>query len=408
MEKAKNFARGFVFLITLILGVTSTLLLVSPTILFIPFHSLRVIRFRRWYSDFLCGLYLDYAATALVYLGGTTITVYTDDRGLFDDSAPLLLCNHRTRVDWMYAGWCYSKMLGSTSALRFILKDSLRAFPVFGWVMQIMMCIFLSRNRANRDAQLSHIRGILNYLLGSGGRPSLLLFPEGTDLAPENVAKSHAYAKTHNMVPLHYVMYPRASGFITVLNEMKSSGAAVHDITIAYEDYTTGVRTSEVEVFSGKFPKSIHLCVRRFKLDDLPSDKALADRWIKGSFLKKERLLKAFYENDCVAPMQKLPTKANPNEYNDSWPAPIENPHLSSRALFIVSAWNVGLVYGLTYLSSVRYYFMALVVVCTIVKGAVNGFDVLELLLHGGMEALSGSSSGAAVSSLNGETKKSK
>ena len=57
---------------------------------------------------------------------------------------------------------------------------------------------------------------------------------------------------------LHYVMHC-ASGFITVLNEMKSSGAAVRDITIAYEDYTTGCALVG-RVFSGKFPKSIHLC----------------------------------------------------------------------------------------------------------------------------------------------------
>lgn len=405
MVKMLNFLRGFLFFMALVLGVTSTLFLVSPTILLIPFHSLRVIRLRRWYADLLCGLYLDYAATALLYLGGTKIIVYTDDRGIFNDSAPLLLCNHRTRVDWMYAGWCYSKMLSSTSSLRFILKDSLRSFPIFGWVMQIMMCIFLSRKRDNRDAELRHIRGVLNYLLGSGGRPSLLLFPEGTDLAPENVEKSQAFAKAHDMVPLNYVMYPRASGFVTVLNEMKSSGAAVHDITIAYKDYTQGVRTSEVEVFTGEFPKEIHLCVRRFELDDLPGDRALADRWIKGSFLKKERLLKAFYENGCVAPMEKRPTKADPNEYNDSWPAQIANPNLSNRAFFVVIAWNIGLIYGLTFLSSVRYIFMALVVVCTMVKGAVRGFDVLELLLHGGMEALSGSRHATDAAS-NGETRK--
>ena len=407
LRKASNLVCGFAYLMVLVVGVTSTLFLVSPILPLIPFHSLRIIRLRRYYCDMLVGLYLEYAAIALLYLGGTKISVYSEDRGILTDRAPLLLCNHRTRVDWMYAGWCYSRMLGSTSSLRFVLKDSLRAAPVFGWVMQIVMCIFLSRNRDNRDSQLGHIRAVINYLLGSGARPCLLLFPEGTDLSPEGVKKSQAYAVANKLEPLNYVMYPRSSGFVTLLNAMKSSGAAMHDITIGYEDYTKGVRTSEVNIFTGEFPKHIHLCVKRFEIDEIPGDTALANRWIKGSFCRKERLLKAFYENDCVPPLEKMPTKGNPKEYYESWPPLVANPQTSSRSFFIVSACNICLIYGFIYLSNVRWLFLALVVVCTVVKGAVNGFDVLELLLHGGMDALA-NPSGVNMSESSSESKKMK
>ena len=225
IKRTFNLLRGVAYFFLLVIGVTSTLFLVSPILPLIPFHSLRIIKFRRYYCDILVGLYLNYAAIALLYLGGTKISVYSEERGIFNDRAPLLLCNHRTRVDWMYAGWCYSRMIGSASSLRFILKDSLRAAPIFGWVMQIVMCIFLSRKRENREAQLKHIRGIINYLLGSGSRPSLLLFPEGTDLSPEGVEKSQAFAISNKLQPLNYVMYPQSST-ATLLNAMKTSEAA--------------------------------------------------------------------------------------------------------------------------------------------------------------------------------------
>jgi lysocardiolipin and lysophospholipid acyltransferase len=389
--------RGIVFFVVLFTGVVSIFVALTLNILLIPLHSIRVIKFRRWMCDCMVGLYLDYAASALLYLGGTKVSVYSDEREIFNDKAPLLLSNHRTRVDWMYAGWVYCQMLRSNDKLRFILKDSLRAFPFFGWVMQQMMCIFLSRKRDNREAELSHIQSIVNYLLGSGGRPSLLLFPEGTDLAPEAIVKSHAFAKAHELPELNYVLYPRASGLVTVLSTMKESGAAVHDITIAYEDHIEGKRTSEISVFTGEFPKHIHLCVRRFELADIPVDKNLTDRWIRGSFHKKERLLKAFYENNSQVPTERLPSKDNADDFNDVWPPLLVSPTSSAKSFFIMMTCNAGLVGGIMYLASVRWMLMGLVVVCTVVKGLFNGFDVLELGLHGGMESLSGGGGAAAA-----------
>ena len=47
--------------------------------------------------------------------------------------------------------------------------------------------------------------------------------------------------------------------------------AAVHDLTVAYRDHTDGVRTSDVGVLHGRFPREVHILVERHALDALPA-----------------------------------------------------------------------------------------------------------------------------------------
>ena len=94
----------------------------------------------------------------------------------------------------MFAGWCYSSYFNLNSNLRVILKESLRSVPLFGWGMQIMMYIFLSRKK---EKDVPYIRKMLSYLLCTGCTPSLFLFPEGTDLNESNKKKSNACKYCH-------------------------------------------------------------------------------------------------------------------------------------------------------------------------------------------------------------------
>ena len=133
-----------------------------------------VTKLRRWYGDILAGLFLDYSAVGLLLLGGTKVSLYTNEKEIFNDKGTLLLCNHRTRVDWMYAGWVYNMMCRNNKTLRFIMKDELRAVPIFGWVMQIVMCIFL--NRKNKEGDLTELTQKSMYLRKSGARLAFSYF----------------------------------------------------------------------------------------------------------------------------------------------------------------------------------------------------------------------------------------
>lgn len=181
-------ANGVIFLLLLTCGAFSTLFVLLPVLLLLPIHSSVLIRFRRSYVSFVVGYFFCYATFLTSHICGTKILVYCNTPAILNDRGALLIANHRTRVDWMFAGWCYASVLRSTGDLIILLKDSMKSIPIYGWAMQVIMFIFLGRKR---ETDVSHISTTLTYLLKSGRRPCVFLFPEGTDLSPSNVTKSN-------------------------------------------------------------------------------------------------------------------------------------------------------------------------------------------------------------------------
>lgn len=100
---------GIVFMACFFIGAFCTWLLFLPSIVLLPFHSRTIIRWRRRYINILSGIFLDYSAALIQQLCGTKIFIYSSDpAALLDDqkkeNVGLIICNHRTRLDWMYAG----------------------------------------------------------------------------------------------------------------------------------------------------------------------------------------------------------------------------------------------------------------------------------------------------------------
>ena len=53
----------------------------------------------------------------------------------------MIICNHRTRIDWMFM-WSLCLRLGILDSMKIVLKDSLKSIPGFGWAMQVF-CVHL-------------------------------------------------------------------------------------------------------------------------------------------------------------------------------------------------------------------------------------------------------------------------
>jgi len=69
--------------------------------------------------------------------------VFTGDKML--NERALVMSNHRTRLDWMLL-WSLFARVGSLNRLRIVLKAGLKSAPVFGFVMQMLGFLFLSRD----------------------------------------------------------------------------------------------------------------------------------------------------------------------------------------------------------------------------------------------------------------------
>jgi 1-acyl-sn-glycerol-3-phosphate acyltransferase len=238
------------------------------------------------------------------------------------------------------AGWPEGRCVNAgvrAGRLKILMKEPLRKLPVVGWAMQLMAMIFLHRAW---EADRPHLMKMLDYFrLSSEGRGlagaalcarlaaelrlpagypvQLQLFPEGTDLTPETIAKSHKYAEENGLPKVRaalrtsaprpsaraqyqHVLHPKTTGTVACIEQLQDSlvrrappararsgslhphgpagraaQVAVVDLTVAYGD---PVPEHELSLLRGVFPSSVNFHARRFERSALPKDAAGATR----------------------------------------------------------------------------------------------------------------------------------
>lgn len=247
--------RGFFFIFAMTYGAFVLSIVVFPALCFLFVPSLRVVRYRRKYTSYFSNLYLSYAAFLLQELGGTRFYLYSNDPTILNDRGALIVSNHRTRIDWMFVSWMYGSITSLLREMQVILKDSIRSIPLYGWTMQTGLYIFLRRSR---EADVPHISRMLEYATHISRRPSLLLFPEGTDLSETNIVKSNEFATSHQLPHYQYVLHPKPSGLYACLQALQRYKIPIHDVTIAYVDRTDGKRPNEIDVLLGTIQLNTH------------------------------------------------------------------------------------------------------------------------------------------------------
>ena len=138
-----------------------------------------------------------------------------------------------------------------------MLKDELRRVPFFGWAFQMLLYVFLKRNRAV-DPQW--IKVLLSHFIRDDLPVSLLLFPEGTDFSDRQRMLSDEWAAKMGVQPYRHVLHPRTLGFVEVVRHLRGNLDAVYDLTLAYQYYTKDERPSDVGMPRGRFPPEASRC----------------------------------------------------------------------------------------------------------------------------------------------------
>lgn len=179
---------GLVFLLLLVAGAVVCFFLFLPWLALGVIPSRFIHEFRRQFTASINRVYFTYAAFILEYVCDIKFFVHAENAKYSFDDNIFLISNHRTRIDWMFSAWLYAAYLRNYPFLLIILKEELKGVPFFGWCMQIMVYIFLSRKREN---DLPHIQNCLNYYQNfRQSNSTVFLFPEGTDLSDSNLAKN--------------------------------------------------------------------------------------------------------------------------------------------------------------------------------------------------------------------------
>ncbi|EYC29018.1 hypothetical protein Y032_0007g3547 [Ancylostoma ceylanicum] len=155
--------------------------------------------------------------------------------------------------------------------------------------------IFLDRSFGTDRSRLD---SMLDYYAKCGFNYQILLYPEGTDKCPLATERSRKFAEENELVHYEYVLHPRTTGFVHMIQNMRKAKYIDHiyDVTIGFGDC---IVQSEVDfAVHGVCPKDVHYQVRKLNIADLPKgDKELGE-WLVELWKEKEEKLRRFYMLD--------------------------------------------------------------------------------------------------------------
>jgi len=276
--------------------------------------------------------------------------------------------------------WCLCLRYGHLASLTIVLKDSLKSIPGFGWAMQMFLFVFLARNDRVKD--LRHIKRLLGYCVDKGEvPPTLLLFPEGTNISRENLEKAHRFAETHGLPKYNYVLHPKISGWVESVTALRSRIVAVYDVTIAYIDFLPGERPSEASMFRGRFPKEVHMKLSRHPISTIPANEQRLGQWCKDRFSLKEDQLNFFYEHRHFKEAQ--PENEVPCHETEG---AVMRQYISKTFRLTLMFWTLlcaFFAYGLLFWTWFRIYFLIVCTLFVLLTRLAGGIDMIELNIHG-------------------------
>ncbi|KAK6758103.1 hypothetical protein RB195_015740 [Necator americanus] len=155
--------------------------------------------------------------------------------------------------------------------------------------------IFLDRSYETDKCRLDKM---LDYYARCGFNYQILFYPEGTDKCPLATERSRKYAEKNQLVHYEYVLHPRTTGFVHMIQNMRRAGYIdyIYDVTIGFGDC---IVQSEVDfVKYGACPKDVHYQVRRLNISDIPKGDEELAKWIIDLWNEKEQKLRKFYSLD--------------------------------------------------------------------------------------------------------------
>ncbi|KAI9815714.1 MAG: hypothetical protein M1827_002110 [Pycnora praestabilis] len=210
----------------------------------------------------------------------------------------LLMANHQIYTDWLYLWWI-AYTANMHGRLYIVLKESLKRIPVLGWGMQFSQFIFLKRNWEKDKPNLA---AHLQKLNKASDPMWLMLFPEGTNLAPSTREASKKWADKNGIKDMKHQLLPRSTGLQFMLQELRKTVRWVYDCTIAYEgvppgEYAQDIFTMRAAYFQGRPPKSVNMYWRRFDIATIPIDDDKAfDTWLRNRWTEKDQLLQYYHQ----------------------------------------------------------------------------------------------------------------
>eukprot|EP01126_Amoeba_proteus_P041459 TRINITY_DN4463_c0_g1_i10.p1 TRINITY_DN4463_c0_g1~~TRINITY_DN4463_c0_g1_i10.p1 ORF type:complete len:407 (+),score=57.82 TRINITY_DN4463_c0_g1_i10:180-1223(+) len=204
----------------------------------------------------------------------------------------LIIVNHRSRLDWLFL-WSWFHREGRIVNQKIVMKESMKHLVPFGWSIQ-SACTLLLKRDWNLDSKT--IENAITHFGNKKYPIQILLFPEGTDKTPQTTQKSREFSQKNGLRELNHLIHPRTSGFFHFLDLARKHKLVdvVYDLTLSYQSF---IPQNEKFFFTG-FPEECHVHLKKFDVDELPTDRLEVEQWLQQRWYHKDVLLENFYNKD--------------------------------------------------------------------------------------------------------------
>ena len=207
----------------------------------------------------------------------------------------ILVCNHVSTFDFLIL-MSYLQYFNIDS-FNFVSKNSINYIPGFGLIAYANTDIKLSRNwekdKDNLGKQLDNIK-----TNSQSGKTVILIFPEGTRLNNEKLAKAKEFSRSANIPVYDNLLVPKTKGLWFLINHLKKTNklGRVWDVTLAIPKFLG--KSAYVNNVLGNPIGPIYGKIRELNLDFDYYNLDLFKSWLLKNWKIKDNFLKNYKKYD--------------------------------------------------------------------------------------------------------------
>ncbi|KAF2073199.1 hypothetical protein CYY_005481 [Polysphondylium violaceum] len=227
-------------------------------------------------------------------------------KGLGRDRNALVTINHTYYCDWLLS-FSLGERCGRIGNIKIAMKDVIKYIPFVGVGIWAMGFIFLSRKWQDDQKKINQA---YSHLKTDGEPFWFVTHPEGSRVNATNVKKSQEFAKERGLPILNNVLLPRVKGFTSSVLALRDNLDAVYDLTVAYKKRPAGF----LALFFGSRPTEIHVHLKRFPIQSLPTEEKHIEQWLYQRSKEKDILIQQFKDKGYFSE-KPLDLPFNPKNY---------------------------------------------------------------------------------------------
>uniref|UniRef100_A0A2N9IVP4 1-acylglycerol-3-phosphate O-acyltransferase n=1 Tax=Fagus sylvatica TaxID=28930 RepID=A0A2N9IVP4_FAGSY len=213
---------------------------------------------------------------------GIKVELYTDSETfqLMGKEHALLICNHRSDIDWL-VGWVLAQRFGCLGSTLAIMKKAAKSLPVIGWSMWFSGYVFVERIWVKDERTLqSGFQQLEDFPFPFW----LALFVEGTRFTEAKLLSAQKYAASRRLPVPRNVLIPHTKGFVSAVSHIRSFVPAIYDCTVAVAKHQPP--PTLLRMFRGK-SSVVKVQLRRHSMRELPETDDGIAQWCKDVFVTK-------------------------------------------------------------------------------------------------------------------------